>query len=249
MKSSSVFYKRNLSLIYLILSIFFSLTMVNVPVRSDPYETRLFIRESPPGSWIDGGSVSTYFFVIVEIESPIAWDDTANGIVGWVFSVHVDPSVLQIWASGAYGAGPDYWLYDFASDHGCVTYLSADIDATAGDMWVGELISGCSPLGVGAGGNSGTGGQHGEIYGLCRLRFKKLSDSAYSRIDIYDAYWVDINGTQHAFDVVDDGHYNTQSPPSVPEFPLGGAIEITLMLAIVFVWLRNRRKTLRAPNS
>ena len=227
MKLSSAFYKRNLSLIYLILSIFFSLTMVNVPVKSDPYETRLFIRESPPGSWIDGGSVSTYFYVIVDIESPIAWDNTANGIVGWVLSVHVDPNVLEFYLSGAYTGTVGYFLYDFVGWYEFPPYYEpqpfVEIVPPWNDTKVGELILGYGTLGVGAGGSSGTPGWYGEEYGLCRLRLKSLSETAHTLIDIYNAYWVDTNGTQHAFDVVDDGHYNQPEVPA-PDLTIEGIV-------------------------
>jgi len=184
------------------------------PVKSESYETRLFVRESPPGSWIDGTSVSTYFYVTIDIESPSAWDDTANGIVGWEISVHVDPSVLEFRLSGIYGATGGYWLFDFAEWNEYTPahtpyLLIEDLNKTTGDLTrAGELLLGYTTLGVGAGGSSGMTDGYGETYGLCRLRFTKLSSSAYALIDIFNAKWVDVNGDKHDFDVVDDGHYN-----------------------------------------
>ncbi|NIP51908.1 MAG: hypothetical protein GWO08_06780, partial [Gammaproteobacteria bacterium] len=158
MKLTRVFHGRNLMLIYFTMSILLSLTMVNIPVKSDP-ETRLYIRESPPGSWKTGEPVNNTFFLTVDIESPIAWDDTSTGIVGWAFSVHVDPNVLE--PINAYGANFDYFLYDYIDWNGYVGHdpiLGVDkINPTAGDMInVSEIISGFEPLGKGAGGSSGT---------------------------------------------------------------------------------------------
>ncbi len=95
---------------------------------------------------------------------------------------------------------------------------------------VGENIAGWETLGVGAGGDSGTPGWYGEQFGLCRLRFKSKNETAYTRIDIYDAYWVLINASapdgysRIPFDVVDDAHYN--EPPvhtlTVESTPIDG---------------------------
>jgi len=42
-------------------------------------------------------------------------------------------------------------------------------------------------------------------------------------------------------------YYQEEYLPPVPEFPLGGAFEMALMLGIISVWLNRRRKILRAP--
>ena len=191
-----------------------SIAMVNIPVKADPYETRLYIRESPPGEWISAGDVGSTFFVIVDIESPIAWDDTVNGIVGWEFSVHVDPNVLGLYGSAAYSADMGYFMFDYVDWHGytaqSMQFLIDEVNATSGDIYrAGEMMLGYELLGKGPGGNSEPG-WYGEDYGLCRLRFEKLSETGYTLIDIYDAYWVDMNGDKHAFDVVDDGQYNQE---------------------------------------
>jgi len=192
-----------------------SIAMVNVPVKAEP-ETRLYIRESPPGSYKSAEPVDSTFYLTIDIESPSAWDNTENGIVGYELSVHVDPNVLEFYLSGIYGATSEYWLFDFAEwneytpDH--TPYLLVeDLNATTGELTrAGELLLGYETLGVGAGTNSGLTDGYGEAFGLARLRFKSKTATGYTPIDIYDAYWVDINGDKHAFDVVDDGQYNQE---------------------------------------
>jgi hypothetical protein len=220
MKLSKVFPKREKYLwISLALMLLGSLAMVNVPLKSQEYQTRLYIRESPPGSWIPGVPVGELVWVTVDIEIPQAWDNTPQGMVGWAFFVHVDPDVLTpIWV---YGNSSGYFLYDFCDWNGYLSdfvfpsLLWGPIDPTTGDIRdICEFILGYPSIGVGAGGSSGPG-WYGETYGLCRLLFRSKSETATTLIDIYDAEWSDANGEWHPFDVIDDGQYNRWPRPPV----------------------------------
>ncbi len=204
-----------------------------------PYETRLWVRESPPGSWVPGVPVGGWVWLTVDIESPFEWDNTSKGIVGYVFSVHVNPDVLEV--NSAYAATFGYFLFDFIDVH-CFfghepALLIEEINATTGDIkGICELIMGFLTLGIGAGGSSGTPGWYGETFGLCRLRFESKNETAYTRIDLHDAYLVRLNASapegysKIPFDVVDDAHYN-EPPPlhnlTVESTPIDG-IDFTI---------------------
>jgi len=178
------------------LSLFVSVPMVNaepgVVKINALYRHEPYLPGVPAGDWV---------WVTVDIESPYAWDNTVDGIVGWDFDVHVDPTVLEPW--GAYASSFGYFLYDFVDWNMYVGHypalLVAEVNKTTGDIRdIAEFIMGYGfdpgQLDVGAGGNStdpwwyggeGTGG-----YGLCRLRFKSKSQTASTKIDISDAaYW------------------------------------------------------------
>ena len=87
---------------------------------------------------------------------------------------------------------------------------------------------------------------YGFDYGVCRLRFRVLSQTEYSLIDISDAaYWTP-DGVKHAIpdEDITDGHY---CPPPVPEFPLGAAVEVGLIVAVMYIWWTRRRKLKVVP--
>jgi hypothetical protein len=216
------------------------------------YDTRLFIRESPPGSYISGLPVGAWVWITIDIESPIGWDLTTDGIVGWTFNLQVDPAVLRVWS--VHTSNFDYYLYDcvdwnqdpfgpFTGDN-YPTNLVAEVNATTGFIGgFAEFIFGWEDPGVGAGGDSGVAFWYGEANGLCQIRMRSLSETEHSLIDIQDAYYYTPAG-KFAFDVVDDGHYN---PPSVPEFPLGAAVEVGLIVAVAYIWWTRRRRLKEVP--
>ena len=175
--------------------------------------------------YIPGESPGVFFLVSVDIESPLGWDLTSDGIVGWSFDVHVDPNVLTPWS--VHGATFDYFLYD------CVDWnqvpsgpfdvtnypslLVGEVNSTTGDILdVAEFIMGYGAVGVGAGGNSYPEDfWYGAENGLVELRFRSRSLTAYSLIDISNAAYYTSNGTRHTIpdeDII-DGHYNEPPPP------------------------------------
>jgi hypothetical protein len=188
-------------------------------------------------------------WVIIDIYAPEAWDDTSNGIVGWTFDVHVDPAVLS--PDGAYGATFGYYLYDYCDWYGyTVNYpslLVGEINTTTGDIVdAAEFLLGYEELGKGAVGSSDPDtGWYGLDYGLVRLRFTVLDIDAYSPIEITDAHYWTPDGAKHAVDSVEyPGHYNA---PPVPEFPLGAAVEVGLIVAVAYIWWTRRRKLREVP--
>jgi len=200
MKLPSAFYKRNLILIYLIVSILFSLTMVSVPVpvQSSPSPVTVYVN-MPAEGYIPGVPSGNSTNVEVWIDSPSEWTNTSDGIVGWAISVHVDPAVLQ--PQDVTGGSSGFWLYDFCVDHNYSDnwplgpYIGGTNSSDFED--VAEFISNWEPLGVGAGGNGK----------LCNLTFLSLSETAHSKIDLYEVYYFTAAG-MFAADIVVDGHYN-----------------------------------------
>ena len=169
-----------------------------------------------PGVPVDG-----WVWVTVDIEIPYEWDLTADGIVGWAFSVHVDPDVLMPWS--VYGASFGYFLYDCVDWNACMhphypSILVGEINQATGDIRdIAEFILGYETVGVGAGGNSSDPTWYGAENGLCRLRFRSKSETAHTVIDITNAYYYILaepgavpSWEKIPFYVV-DGHYN--EPP------------------------------------
>lgn len=179
-------------------------------------------------------------WVTIDIEAPQAWDNTPQGIVGWSFDVHVDPTVLE--PVGAYASTFGYYLYDFCDYHGYTEHypniLVGSIDTTTGDITgVSEFILGHASLGVGAGGNSSLG-WYGDDYGLVRLWYNVLQLGDSSFIEITNAHYWTIYGENYSFDYVEIGYYNT---PPVPEFPLGPALEILFIPVITYMLWRSKK--------
>jgi len=112
-----------------ILSILLILTVARIPnsVKAPEEEVRLRFRY-PEGYTYYPHQTGT-LWVIVDIEAPEAWDNTAQGIVGWSFDVHVDPSVLE--PVSGHGADFGYYLFDFCEYN--------EYFENYPHMWVGEI--------------------------------------------------------------------------------------------------------------
>jgi len=212
MKLNSLFHKRNLMLIYLIMSILFSLTMINVPVKAQD-TVKVYIVPEPP-AYIPGEPVGTLFFVNVYIESPAAWYDTTNGIVGWAMSIKVDPAVLE--PMSVYAANFGYWLFDFVDlEYAGGTSLLKTVNKTTGEFYeVSEQILSWETPPINSHGAGGNGL-------LCKLRYKSLNETAYTLIDLgypsesseFITFYYYVGFVKHEADIVVDAHYN-QPPPT-----------------------------------
>jgi hypothetical protein len=242
--------KTYLSLLALA-SIFLGTIAAAMPVKAAPGPVTIEIQRDAYVPYIPGVAVGGWVWISVDIGSPYSWDLTSSGIVGWTFDVHVDRDVLQVW--GAYGATFDYFLYDFidwnmlGAEH-YPSLLVGEVNDTTGDMRdIAEFIMGYEALGQGAGGNSyPEDWWYGSVYGLVRLRLRSRSATAYTKIDISDAAYYTVDGTKHTIPDADitDGHYNA---PPVPEFPLGAAVEVGLIVAVAYIWWTRRRKLKEVP--
>jgi hypothetical protein len=232
-------------LLIAMLLLLFATTIATLMPKAYAYETRLKFRYSEGYDYYHSGDlVRGILKVTVDIEAPYEWDNTPQGIVGWTFDVHVDPTVLEPYS--VLGAFEGYYLYDFCSFWGYVenypSLLVGSIDKTTGDIIdISEFIMGYKELGVGAGGPSGDPEWgYGMTGGLVQIKYKALQPDAYSAIEITDAWYWTPDGVKHPFDVVDVGHYN---PPPVSEFPAGLGLLMVMAPAIpiVYIW-RTRRK-------
>ncbi len=156
--------------------------------------------EMPSQGYIPGIPVGQILKVVIDIESPTEWRNTENGIVGWTFDVNVDPEVLE--PLTIHGSSDGYFLYDFGYEHGCPCGgVLFGLDKESGLFyWAAELILGWSTLGIGAGGDGK----------LCELWYKSKSHTAYTLIDIHDAYYSTAAGKKVPVEIVYDGHYNSQ---------------------------------------
>jgi hypothetical protein len=97
--------------------------------------------------------------VEIWVDSPISWDNTANGIVTWALSIRVDPTRLEVMTATSLGANG--FLGDFLVEYGydsdyLTTFAVAPRDAACKGAGVikdiFEGIQGFDALGVGAGG-------------------------------------------------------------------------------------------------
>ena len=245
--------RRRNSLVMFALTLFLGAVIASAtPAKATP-EVSLVFRYPAGLDYYPGvtpGGHAT-LWVTVDIYAPEAWDDTSDGIIGWSFSVHVDPAVLEPY--GAYAATFGYYIYDFCDYYKYTanypSLLVGGIDKTTGDITgISCFIMGWETLGVGAGGSSDPNtGWYGRDYGVMRLRYTPLSETAYSPIEISDArYYTTTSGPDGIpFDSVEfPGHYN---PPPVPEFPLGAAFQVGLIAAVAYVWWTRRHKLKEVP--
>lgn len=208
-----------------------TLACMTVPVKAQPF-VRVYVDQ--PQGYIPGQPEGEKVTVDVIIEVSGISDNTPEGIVGWEMGVSVDPYVLDPYA--AKGAMFGYFLYDFAMDYGYEypTLFQGSIDHTTG-YWNG-LTEQIMPTPLGGAGEGYT------LYKLVTLEFYSKSLEAYSIIDLMDVEYMDATGTWHLVDEVIDGNYN---PPPTPEFPLGAALEILFMPAIIYIlWRKQRKKAL-----
>lgn len=239
--------KTGLLLIMLALTFLFGAFVTAFPVKASPGPVTLNAVYRTASGYYPGQPQYSWLWVTVDISAPISWDLTSDGVIGWTFDVHVDPAVLMPWS--VHGANFGYYLYDFCDwNMFAVNYpsiLVGDIDQANGDMIdIAEFLFGYEALGLGAGGNSyPEDWWYGFDSGLCLLRFRVASSdiNAYSLIDISDvAYWTP-DGVKHLIpdEDITDGHYNLAE---VPEFPLGAAVEVGLIVAVAYIWWTRRRK-------
>jgi len=209
------------------------------PVKA--YTTRIYVNMGglpyipgvPPGPAPD---------IRVDVDIDPLLDKLPGGCVGWSCYIKVDPAVLGVY--GIVGAATGYYLYDFIRENRyATTYypkLLYGMDPANGIFVdVAEFITAYQTLAKGAGYPSTD--KYGIENGLCTLQYDSLSQTAYSRIDIYEAYWYDSTGAKYPFDIVEDGHYN--APPD-PEFPIGmyPLVMLAAAIPIVYIWREQKRK-------
>ena len=232
MKLPCVSYGRNLLLMYLAISILFSIAIVSVPVQASP-EIRFYVKM--PNGWIAGVAPGELVTVEVWVDSPIA--PPADGIVGWALTVKWDPAVIAIGWELAPGMTFDVVEGTFLSAGGWpegTSFLKGDINKEAGNVtFVSCMINKYEQLPAGSGADGAAS--------LVILFFTSLSQTEYSPIDLFDidCYYFTQTTPQIYPDDTLDGHYNQ---PVVPEFPLGSVAPIALIAAIAYIWWVTRRK-------
>jgi hypothetical protein len=247
--------RRSNYLVLFALTLFFGAIIASAtPAKAQDEVSLVFRYPTGQDYYSPPSRIPGTFWVTIDIYAPEAWDDTPEGIVGWSFNVHVDPAVLE--PVGAYAATFGYYVYDFCDYYGYTanypSLLVSSVDTTTGDITgISCFIMGWETLGVGAGGTSDPNtGWYGLDYGMARLRYKVNTAEQglmYSPIEITDArYYTTTSGPDGIpFDSVEyPGHYN---PPPVPEFPLGAAFQVGLIVAVAYVWWTRRHKLKEVP--
>lgn len=227
-----------IALMFIVATILASIPMQTVKA-SDRTDVRFYVWNSETASNIYGPWTPGFPPHVVEvwIDSPDTWDNTASGIVGYAISLQVDPTVLTILTAEkipSKGGFLEDFLHRYWYDYMgySTSLLIGGTDPGAGLIWdVSEMIMGWETLGKGAGG--------GPIP-LLQFVFVSQSDTAYSPIEILDAYYYTPAG-KFPVEVVDSGHYNA---PPAPEFPLGAVTPLALIAAVVYVWMVRKRKPL-----
>jgi hypothetical protein len=163
------------------------------------------------------GAVGTTRIIEVWVESPVDWDNTPSGIVGYALSIRVDPRILEPLgaAKTATGGGLlETFLVNYGYDvEGYTTsFLVAPADKTTGTIFdASEYIGGYSTLGVGAGGGPTK---------LMRFTFRSKSATVPSMLDICgrpaagvleaNAIYTTPDGVDHYVDLMGDGFYGAQ---------------------------------------
>lgn len=222
----------------LTLMLIIGITMTGIPVKAEP-TTRVYVK-MPPEGYILGAPVGSY--VTVEI-----WIEGAVDMVQWSLSVEVDPTVLE--PVGAKD-GSGTVIYDYVDEIWWApgqVFVVGVVDKPGGKIIdVSHVINAWADLYP-----EGYTGFSGDRT-LCLLRFKSLSETAYSPINLYDVllfdglYWETV--TPHYFppDIVEDGHYN-QLPPAIPPYvvatAVGTGIIIVVAIMTYFFWVRKPKSS------
>jgi len=206
-----------------------SISAISLPVEAQEYPVRIWIED-----WTDHDNIYppktpgpfAYFDVLVMIESPLSWFDTADGIVAFTLSVRVDPRVLEV--NLIKPTDTDYDGDGFNDDFMSIyplMYPAYSVlegpekkDLASGTMW-GFALSYTPVPSTGMGGDPINGD---DIMGLCELRFKALSNTIASPIDLIgaggviegvniEATVVDARGDKHVIEP-EDGYYMAETP-------------------------------------
>jgi len=215
LKSTHVFDKKRLLLVFLVTCIISSLTTISVLVHAQHTNEHFWVE---PAVKYGEAPDLTYFNVSVWVEN--AWD-----MVGWAMSVHVDPDVLEV-----LGSSEGTFLKDFvdawnADNPGAE--VSTDFYVGAVDKEGGNIIdTDCMIIGYWKipvnGSANGTGM-------LCEYYFKSKNLTAYSLIDLFDVRVYD-QTVELYIENVTDGHYNQptmkyQFPVTVDEWEFNVVVE------------------------
>jgi hypothetical protein len=220
-----------LTVLFMFLS---SLTTISVPAPFPPQYVKFYVNQ--PLGYIPFVTPGGRFNVDIMIEMSGIVDNSHEGIVGWGMIVCWDPNVLEL--GRVIGEGLGYLLFDFAGwelppyYEPQLTFIPPPPEAGCVD--ISEVLI---PTPPGGAGDSWSG------WKLVTLQFKSKSDTQHCLIDLKNAEYMTPDGTGHAVDIVLDGHYGTI--PSVPEFPIGLALEILFIPVIIYVfWRKKQRKKL-----
>jgi len=226
-----------------------SLVLMSAPVKApDPY-VKVYV--DMPQGYIPGAPADSPVLIDIMIETSGIDDGTIGGIMGWGMDVQVDPDVLDVnlEAGGGFpptppkafviGADEGYFLYEYTAlmYYDPPTLMKGTSDPSTG-YWdeIAEMIMGVS---------DGAGDYVSGLYpNLVTLNVTSKSETAYSKIDLIDVEYMTADGVWHPVDEVIDGHYNA---PPTPEFPLGAAFQVGLIVAVAYVWWTRRRKLKVVP--
>jgi hypothetical protein len=182
---------------------------ITTPVEAQT--VRFYVYPETPITAVTPGGYVNYE---VRIESPPAWENTPQGIVGWALSMRGNPLALEPSGAGKIG-GMAGFLEDFLVTYGydwdyvTAFYSGTSSAETCTFFDISEQIQAYATLGVGAGGN-------GRLF---RGRFISRSDVIPSVIDVFgpptsmlQAQYLTVDGVWHDADVVDDGCYISCPP-------------------------------------
>ena len=228
-----------------------SLMLMSAPVKAEPH-VKVYV--DMPQGFIPGVAAGSTVTIDIMIVTTGITDCEPDGITGWGMDVEVDPDVLDINLTTnlpppipppppkakVIGAKEGYFLYGYTAmmGLGAPTLLPGTSDPLTG-YWdeISEMIM-----------PTPAGGAGDYISSTCpklvTLEVTSKSETAYSKIDLIDVEYMDATGAWHGVEEVIDGHYN---PPEVPEFPLGAAFQVGLIVAVAYVWWTRRRKLKVVP--
>jgi len=189
----------------LTLTLLLGTLITSIPPVKASSTVRIYIKPEFP-AWIPGVAANDLFNAEVWIESPAAWDNTIDGIVGWSLYCRMDSAVLMPYdVNDGTGSPPGTFLRDFIDDNFYpVKYRPAmsTINTNATHyIDLAEVLTSWEEIMVGAGG-SGL---------LCNLTIRSKSISAYSILDLFEVYYYTTAGGAEGkvpADIVLDGHYN-----------------------------------------
>ncbi len=199
----------------------FTFTNMQVESHSDPEPyVKVYVWNPATASNVfPAQAYPTPTLVEVWIDSPDAWYDTPNGIVGVTTSLHVDPTVVEVLTTQAMpdltgiGGYPDSFLGDFLEDahtfDGFSTaFLVGTVDKPSGNITeTAEAILGFTTLGLGAG-----GGPKPLFRYVIRTQSGVDHTTAYSPITLFNCSYTTVDKVKHPVDIVESGHYG--EPPA-----------------------------------
>ncbi len=251
--------KKYLSVIVVLLMFLSGLPTISVPASFPSPWVKVFVDQ--PLGYIPSVAPGTHFRIDIMIVTSGFVDAGSPSIVGWGLDLQVNPDVISINTTAPppppfpppppdaklIGSEAGYVMYDFnpPDPYPILSELDpGEANATSG-YWddISEVLM---PLPSGGIGDYMTNVFYGGPAKLITFEVTSKSDTQGCLIDLINVEFLTPDNVWHPVDIVIDGYYGT-TPPSVPEFPIGLALEILFIPVIIYIFWRSKQRKKLLP--